>query len=43
MGARVTSILNRLEQFQLEFTDVQLTGSAGLTFLIKAARHLDSF
>jgi hypothetical protein len=39
MGARVKSILNRLEQLQLEFTDVQLTGSAGLTFLTSAARH----
>ena len=35
----MTSILNRLEKLALDFTDTQLTGSAGLTFLTSAARH----
>ena len=39
MGARMKSILKCLEKLELEFTDTQLTGSAGLTFLTSVARR----
>ena len=39
MGARMKSILKCLEKLELEFTDSQLTGSAGLTFLTSVAHR----
>ena len=39
MGARMKSILKCLEKLDLEFTDTQLTGSAGLTFLTSVAHR----
>ena len=39
MGARERNVLNLLQQLQRQFTDTQLTDSAGLTLVTSTAHH----